>query len=141
VDLDRARLPPNVNRLLPLELCERFGMLPLGEKVHEGKLLLALFDPTNQEALSAARRASGLQLVVHVATATSIDRSIRKFYYGEATPQAAPGSPLFTVTRNTMEAAQQVLHDRELVVRVDELERKVERLTALVQELSNRLPG
>ena len=141
VDLDRARLPPNVNRLLPLELCERFGMLPLGEKVQEGKLLLALFDPTNQEALAAARRASGLQPVVHVATATSIDRCIRKFYYGEATPQSAPGSPLFTVTRNTMEQAQQVLHDRDLVIRLDEMERKVERLTALVQELSKRLPG
>jgi hypothetical protein len=141
VDLDRARLPPNVNRLLPLELCERFGMLPLGEKVHEGKLLLALFDPTNQEALAAARRASGLQPVVHVATATSIDRCIRKFYYGEATPQSAPGSPLFTVTRNTMEQAQATLHDRDLVVRLDEMERKVERLTSLVQELSNRLPG
>jgi type IV pilus assembly protein PilB len=141
VDLDRARLPPNVSRLLPLELCERYGMLPLGEKVHDGKILVALFDPTNHEALLAVRRASGLQPVVHVATATSIDRAIRKIYYGEASPASAPGSPLFTVTRNTMEAVQQVQHDRDLATRIDELEEKVDRLTSLVRELSNRLPG
>ena len=57
--------------------------------------------------MTAARRASGLQPVVHVATAASIDRCIRKFYYGEASPQSATASPLFTVTRNTMEQAQQ----------------------------------
>jgi type IV pilus assembly protein PilB len=141
VDLDRARLPPGVNRLLPLELCERYGMLPLGERAQEGKLLLALFDPTNQEALAAARRASGLVPVVHVATASSIDRAIRTFYYGEDTPTPAPGSPLFTVTRNTMEGVQAVPHERDLETRLDGLEREVERLTALVQELRNRLPG
>jgi type IV pilus assembly protein PilB len=141
VDLDRARLAPGVNRLLPLELCERYGMLPLGQQVQEGKLLLALFDPTNKEAQVAARRASGLQPVVHVATASSIDRAIRKYYYGENTPTPAPGSPLFTVTRNTMEKVETAHHDRELAARVDELERKVDRLSSKIDELLNRLPG
>jgi type IV pilus assembly protein PilB len=141
VDLDRARLAPGVNRLLPLELCERYGMLPLGQRQQEGKLLLALFDPTNHEAQVAARRASGLQPVVHVATASSIDRAIRKYYYGEATPTPAPGNPLFTVTRNTMETVQPAQPERELAARVDDLERKLERLSALVEDVLNRLPG
>jgi type IV pilus assembly protein PilB len=141
VDLDRARLPPGVNRLLPLELCERYGMLPLGQRGTEGKLLLALFDPTNHEAQVAARRASGLQPVVHVATASSIDRAIRKYYYGEATPTPAPGNPLFTVTRNTMDTAAENAAHRELSERVADLEVQVERLTGLVESIARRLPG
>jgi type IV pilus assembly protein PilB len=141
VDLDKARLPKDVGRLLPLELCERFGMLPLGHRPQEAKLLLACFDPTNTEAQVAARRASGLNPMVHVATASSIDRAIRRYYYGENAPTPSPGSPLFTVTRNTMEAAQAAAHDRDLLVRFDELERRVERLQTLVEDLAHRLPG
>ncbi len=141
VDLDRARLPPDVNRLLPLELCERFGLMPLKARAIEGKLHIACFDPTNQEAQVAVRRASGLIPVVHVATASSIDRAVRRYFYGEATPTPPPGSPLFTVTRNTMEAVQAAAGDRDLPTRMAALEHTVERLTALVESLSNRLPG
>lgn len=141
VDLDRARLPPGVNRLLPLEICERYGLMPLGAREQEGRLLVACFDPTNQEAQVAVRRASRLIPVVHVATASSIDRAIRRYFYGEASPTPAPGSPLFTVTRNTIETAQASAAHRELSERVADLERKVERLAALVDDLVHRLPG
>lgn len=141
VDLDRAKLPPGVNRLLPLEICERYGIMPLGVKEREGKLLLACFDPTNQEAQVAVRRSAGLIPVIHVATASSIDRAIRKYFYGEATPTPSPGSPLFTVTRNTMETVLENAAHRELSERVADLEQKVERLTSLVESLANRLPG
>jgi len=141
VDLDRARLPPGVARLLPLEICERYGLMPLGAREREGKLLVACFDPTNQEAQVAVRRASRLVPVVHVATASSIDRAIRRYFYGEAAPTPAPGSPLFTVTRNTIDTAQAGAAHRELSDRVADLERKVERLTALVDDLVHRLPG
>ena len=141
VDLDRARLPANVNRLLPLEICERYGLMPLGAREKEGKLLLACFDPTNQEAQVAVRRSAGLIPVVHVATASSIDRAIRKYFYGEAMPTPAPGSPLFTVTRNTMETVAENAASRELAERVGDLEHQVERLTSLVEDLARRLPG
>jgi type IV pilus assembly protein PilB len=141
VDLDRARLPANVNRLLPLEICERFGLMPLGAREKEGKLLLACFDPTNQEAQVMVRRTAGLIPVIHVATASSIDRAIRKYFYGEATPTPSPGSPLFTVTRNTMDTAAENAAHKELSERVADLEQQVERLTNLVELLSRRLPG
>lgn len=141
VDLDRARLPKDVNRLLPLEICERYGLMPLGAKPQEGKLLLACFDPTNQEAQVAVRRTAGLIPLVHVATPSSIDRAIRKYFYGEAAPTPSPGSPLFTVTRNTMETVIERDAHKELTDRVADLERQVERLTALVEDLQHRLPG
>lgn len=141
VDLDRAQLPPEVNRLLPLELCERYGLMPLGARPREGKLWLACFDPTHQEAQAAVRRSSGLIPVIHVATASSVDRAIRKYFYGEATPTPSPGSPLFTVTRNTMETPLEAAPHRDLLARVADLEAQVARLTALVESISNRLPG
>lgn len=141
VDLDRARLPASVSRLLPLEICERYGIMPLGARQLEGKLLLACFDPTNQEAQVAVRRSAGLIPVIHVATASSIDRAIRRYFYGEAAPTPAPGSPLFTVTRNTMETVLENAAHRELSERVADLEQKVERLTSLVESISKRLPG
>lgn len=139
VDLDRARLPKDVNRLLPLEICERYGVMPLGAKEKEGRLLIACIDPTNREAQVAVRRASGLIPVVHVATPSSIDRAIRRYFYGEAAPTPAPGNPLFTVTRNTMEPGVERDAARELGERVADLERQVERLTDLVVELRSRL--
>lgn len=141
VDLDRARLPADVNRLLPLEICERYGLMPLGARPKEGRLLLACFDPTNQEAQSAVRRAARLIPVIHVATASSIDRAIRRYFYGEARPTPAPGSPLFTVTRNTMDTAAENSAHRELSERVADLELQLERLTGLVESLVRRLPG
>jgi hypothetical protein len=89
----------------------------------------------------AVRRATGMIPVIHVATASSIDRAIRHYFYGEAAPTPAPGSPLFTVTRNTMESVLENAAHREVVDRVADLEQKVERLSTLVESLSNRLPG
>jgi type IV pilus assembly protein PilB len=141
VDLDRAKLAPDVNRLLPLELCERYGVVPLQARPAEGKLLIACIDPTNDEALLAVRRTTSLLPVVHVGTPSAIDRAIRRIYYGEAAPTPAPGSPHFTVTRNTMETAAVQNQGRGLEQRVETLEREVERLRALVEDLSRRLPG
>jgi type IV pilus assembly protein PilB len=134
VDLDRAQLPPNVTQLLPLELAERYGLMPLGAKPVEGRLLVACFDPTDAGAQAAAAKATGLVPQGHVATATSIDRAIRRYYYGDASP--TPSDARFTVTRNTMDPAVLTRNERDLATRVTELEQRVEELTALVQRLT-----
>jgi len=134
VDLDRAQLPPNVTQLLPLELAERYGLMPLGAKPVEGRLLVACFDPTDAGAQAAAAKATGLVPQVHVATASSIDRAIRRHYYGDASP--TPGDARFTVTRNTMDPSLLTRNERDLTTRVAELEQRVEALTALVQKLT-----
>lgn len=140
VDLDRAQLPPNVTQLLPLELAERYGLMPLGAKPVEGRLLVAVFDPTDAGAQAAAAKATGLVPQVHVATATSIDRAIRRYYYGEAMPTPTPGDPRFTVTRHTMDPSLLTRNERDLTTRVAELEQKVEALTELVQRLTAPIP-
>jgi len=140
VDLDRARLPADVSRLLPLELVEQYGLMPLGSRPREGRMLIACMDPTDTRAISAAAKASGMIPEVHVATATSIDRAIRRYYYGEAAPTPTPGDPRFTVTRNTMETVKPDEQERDLATRVAELEEKVEQLTRALEQVANR-PG
>jgi type IV pilus assembly protein PilB len=129
VDLDRAQLPAQVTQLLPLELAERYGLMPLGARPVEGRLLVACFDPTDVGAQSAAAKASGLVPQVHVATASSIDRAIRRYYYGEAAPTPTPGDPRFNVTRNTIDPSLLTRNERDLATRVTELEQRVETLS------------
>jgi len=141
VDLDRAQLRPAVTQLLPLELAERYGLMPLGSKPVEGRVLVACFDPTDTGAQAAAARATGLVPLVHVATASSIDRAIRRYYYGEAAPTPTPGDPRFTVTRHTMAPALAVDEARALGERVVALEQKVEALSRRLVQLTGRRPG
>jgi len=138
VDLDRAKLPADVARMLPLETAERYGLMPLGVRQKEGRLLIACLDPTDAGAIAAAARASGLIPEVHVATAAAIDRAIRHYYYGEAASTPSPGDPRFTVTRNTMEPVKPNLEERDLATRVLELEEKVEKLTRALEVLTDR---
>jgi type IV pilus assembly protein PilB len=140
VDLDRATLPADVTRLLPLEIAERYGLMPLGARPREGRILIACFDPTDTGAISAAARSSGLVPDVHVATATSIDRAIRRYYYGEVSTGAATRDPRFTVTRNTMEPDRPPETEVDLASRVAGLEVRVERLTRALAELGARVP-
>jgi type IV pilus assembly protein PilB len=81
VDLDTVKLPPRVTDLLRLDLAERYGVFPLGL---DGSVLhLATSDPTNLEQLQELSFACAKRVQVAVATASSIDRAVRKYYFGE----------------------------------------------------------
>jgi type IV pilus assembly protein PilB len=143
VDLDRAELPAQVEKLLPLSVAERYGLMPLGVRRETGHMLLACFDPTNNEAMSAARRATGLVPEVSVATPSAIDRAIRRHYYGEA---SSPGhktsiDPVFHVTRHSLEPAPVSWEDRGLEDRIEELEHRIRRLEHLVDSMVNPVKG
>ncbi len=140
VDLDRLDLAPGVSQLLPLGVAEQYGIMPLGRRDEPKRLLLACFDPTMTEALAEARRASGLQVEVYVATSSSIERAIRRVYYGEAAPEAVPGGGTLSITRNTRDPSEGGSATEELVDRVTELEHEVEKLKQLVDTLIRPRP-
>jgi type IV pilus assembly protein PilB len=140
VDLDRLKLPAGVSQLLPLAVAERYGIMPLGRREDPRRLLLACFDPTMNEALLEAQKATGLQIEVYTATSSAIERAIRRVYYGEAAPEAVPGAGTFTVTRNTRDPLEGGTMSDEIVERVAELEREVERLKQLVDTLIRPRP-
>lgn len=90
VDLDQLDKPRAV-QMLRLDLAERYGVFPVSGDPGNRQLVLATSDPTNQEALSELEFASGLTISVLVASQSSIDRAIRRHYYGETpTRTAAP---------------------------------------------------
>jgi len=140
VDLDRLKLPEGVSQLLPLGVAERFGLMPLGRREEPKRLLLACFDPTMSEALSEAQKCSGMQAEVYIATSSSIERAIRRVYYGEAAPEAVPGAGTFTITRNTRDPSDGGSMTEDVMERVAELEREVEKLKQLVETLIRPRP-
>jgi type IV pilus assembly protein PilB len=102
VDLDAAKLNARVTDHLRLDLAERYGVFPLG--VEGNTMCLATSDPTNLEQIQELEFATNKKVQVAVATASSIDRSIRKYYFGEANE------------------AMQTIHPRNMGVAVYELD-------------------
>jgi hypothetical protein len=140
VDLDRLELNPGVSQLLPLEVAERYGIMPLGRREEPKRLLLACFDPTMAEALAEAQRLSGLRVEVYVASSSAIERAIRRVYYGEAASEAIPGSGTYSITRNTRDPLEGGTMTEDVMERVAELEREVEKLKQLVETLIRPRP-
>jgi type IV pilus assembly protein PilB len=85
VDLDHDELPQDVARLLPVNLCERYGLFPVSRDDDTRTFHVATADPTGWEALDEVSFRTGMKIQPVVASASAIDRAIRRYYYGEST--------------------------------------------------------
>src|SRR3990167_6714327 len=91
LDLDTAALPPEAPTWLRLDLCERYGVFPVASTPSARTINIATSDPTNVEHLQALEFATNLKVLPTVATASAIERAIRRYYFGEhAPPPSAP---------------------------------------------------
>lgn len=94
IDLDTAKLPENAASWLRLDLCERYGVFPVASSPQTRSISIATSDPTNLEHLQAIEFATNLKVSPIVATASAIERAIRKYYFGESPPSAPrPAAP------------------------------------------------
>lgn len=94
IDLDGAPLPDRITDHLRLDLAERYGCFPTSFDSQTNTLTVATSDPTNVEALQELEFATSQKVAAVVATASSIDRAIRRYYFGESvssTKAATPG--------------------------------------------------
>jgi hypothetical protein len=80
---DRREVSPELLRAVPVQLCERFGIVPVAGDPAEKTMLIATNDPANAEQLGAIEAATGFKVQPVVATTASIERGIRRHYYGE----------------------------------------------------------
>jgi type IV pilus assembly protein PilB len=96
IDLDTAPISADAPRWLRLDLCERYGVFPLAMNPHAKTLVVATSDPSNLEHLQALEFATSLKLSPTVATASAIERAIRKHYFGEPAPSAPERPPSTT---------------------------------------------
>lgn len=90
IDLDTATLPESIVEYLRLDLAEHYGVFPLRVDVANQSLSIATSDPTNGEALRALALATNLLITPTVASASSIDRAIRRYYFGEVPSGITP---------------------------------------------------
>ncbi len=94
LDLDAVSLPSSIVQLLRVDLCERYGVFPVGGDPKTRTLQLATSDPTNTEAMQELGVATNARIISVVATGSAIDRAVRRYYYGEGpAPRAAAGVP------------------------------------------------
>ncbi len=104
VDLDREPPPAEVTGLVPVQIAERYGLVAIAVDGPQQRVLVACVDPTSDDAMSEVRRTTGLAPFACVATASQIDRVVRRNYYGEAEPIPTP-DPRLDVSRRAITPA------------------------------------
>jgi type IV pilus assembly protein PilB len=96
VDLDGTDVPPRALRCLPVDACERYGVFPLDANERERVLRIATAEPDRQ-ALQEVARICGYTLEPVLASMSSIERAIRRYYFGERVARPRLGEPLSAI--------------------------------------------
>jgi len=124
---DTMALGEDLLQVIPVHVCERFGVVAVGRDPRTNALLVATNDPTNSEHLRAIGLAVGGDVLPVAATADSIERGIRLHYYGEqpgAASESAADDPFrerggavthpdFAAIVARLEQLEQQTHSRE----------------------------
>jgi type IV pilus assembly protein PilB len=90
VHLAGKRIEPEILELIPLELAEKHGCLPLFVKQADGvrSLYLGMEDPSDVEALDDARFSAGMPVVPIMVSPSELEEAIQNSYPGAAPPAA-----------------------------------------------------
>jgi len=83
---DKEIIPPELLRAFPAHLCEKFGVVPVGGNLANKMVRVATASPGNTELLASLAHESGFHIETAVATAASIERAIKRNYFGEEVP-------------------------------------------------------
>jgi len=94
VNLTRVEPTKEAISLVPVQLCERYGVFPVSYDPTKRALTLATSDPTNDNALREIRLELNVR-DVHpmVAGTVDIDRAVRRYYWGEAIESSRTATP------------------------------------------------
>ena len=106
-DFSRYTYPKEVLRLIPLEMAVKHTIFPL--KLDDGRLGLAVADPTTDGLFETISAQHNLKLVLYVATRSEINRAIARHYLGEAI--TAPAA-------NTILLVEDDMLSREMVAKI-----------------------
>lgn len=78
VDPSEFELKPEILSLIPVEMARRHLAVPID--IIRGRLVVALPDPTDKDAIDDLERAGGMPISAVVATRPSIRAALRKLY-------------------------------------------------------------
>ena len=146
VDLETLELPAGVLGFLRVDIAERYGVFPIAGDREQKTITLATSDPTNVEAFQELSLYTGMRIQgVVVAAGSSIDRAIRRHYYGEntGTPKATPPAPPKVVASQGPATSSDVARElAALTQRIADIERvvrgEVRALRGLVEVLLDK---
>ncbi|CEP85886.1 GspE/PulE family protein [Paraclostridium sordellii] len=78
ISLTRSNINPDVIKLIPENICRRYKIFPF--KIEGNKLLMAMADPQDRQAMQDAKRISGLDIIPYIATMGQVNQAIEIFY-------------------------------------------------------------
>jgi hypothetical protein len=138
--VDPATQPLDAKQVLALgvQVCERFGVIAVEADAQKRTARIATSEPTNQQVYREVSALTGFRLDLACATADSIARGIRIYFYGETTPsreeEAVVGVELDESAPPPPEPAA-----KEPVTRVSELTERLHKLELYVAGLKHEI--
>ena len=109
VDLDHSNVQEEALRCLQVDMCERYGVFPVRVDEKERVLLVATAEPDRQ-TLQEVAQISQYTLEPMLASLSSIDRAVRKYYFGDSAERRVPatrlGEPLSTIPPDVPRAGE-----------------------------------
>jgi hypothetical protein len=87
---DQEAIPPEILRSVPVHVCEKYGVIPVSGNLEAKLLRVATTSPGNAELLGSVAHETGMRIEAAVATAASIERAIKRLYYGEEPAEIVP---------------------------------------------------
>lgn len=88
----RHAFPPQLLRMVPIEMAVEHTIFPL--KFEEGKLALAVIDPTAEKLFADIASQHNVRIITFVSTRTDINRAIARHYMGRNVIEANANSIL-----------------------------------------------
>lgn len=138
VSLDPSKVPGDVARSVPRELCDRYGLVPFRLDDKRGVLDVAMIDATRNEAIDEVEARTGLKVRPFVAGPRAIDRVVEA-HFSNGAPPAKPPRPAPKPASPPPPAAKPAGPPPPApasdVQRIEDLEQAVRRLENLVLAL------
>jgi hypothetical protein len=78
IDLASLHIPRDVIELVPFDLAHELRVVPVNRTARA--MVVALADPTDTEAIARVREATGLDVLVAVATPGAVSAALWKYY-------------------------------------------------------------
>lgn len=97
IDLEHDELDPDAFTALPVDCCERYGVLPVKIDRSASLLWIACAEP-DRSMLQEVAQVAQLTLEPMLAPMSAIDKAVRRYYYGETTkPKTRLGEPMSAI--------------------------------------------
>lgn len=86
VDIARIRIPPDVIKIVPAKLAEKYDLIPIAVETKGGRqtLIVAMSDPLNLEAIDELKFTTGYNIRPVLSTISGVTEALRKYYGRQA---------------------------------------------------------